>query len=68
MRACFALVDKEDKDKLSGPWRHVILRKVCKTMCKVLDELGESVLYIIQQLGEEGLRFVGHSIHTSHYA
>ena len=51
MRACFALVDKEDK--LSEPWRRVILRKVHKTMREVLDELGECVLDTIEQSVEK---------------
>lgn len=52
VRACFALVDKEDD---VSPWRRIILRKIRNTMWEVLDEFGESVLDTVHQAGEEGI-------------
>ena len=52
IRACFALVDKEDD---LSPGRRIILRKIRNTMWEVLDEFRESVLDTVYQAGEEGI-------------
>ena len=53
LRTCFSTVDKEDK--LTDPWRHVIVWKVCKIMWEILDEFGESVLDTTRESGEKDL-------------
>jgi len=53
LRNCFAIVDKEGQ--WMDPWRWVILRKVPKTVCEVLDEFGESVFDTVTNTGETGI-------------
>ncbi len=52
LRACFAIVDKEND---FSPCRRIILRKIRNTVREVLDEFGESVLDTVHQAGEVGI-------------